>query len=528
MRIKITRKWIVLGAAGALAVTLALFALVARTLHGDLLTERVSAALADALNCDVSMDPLTVRMLPRPSVSGTNLKIRLRGRPELPPFVEVDQFDVKLGLFTVIRRHIEEVHLDGLHMNVPPRMAATMAAAAEAAAPGPGIPAPAKNLFRVDRIVTHDAIVNFVAKKAGGRPLMFDVHNLELLDASVDGPISFIAGLTNPVPEGQIYSRGTFGPWNRDDPTLTPLDGAFTLADADLATINGIAGKTSSTGTFKGVMTDIHVEGQSDTPDFSLDLGGKPVPLATTFAVTVDGTNGTTQLDHVDARIGKTTITVIGTITNLPGPKNHDVVVTAEVHDGHVEDLMSLAIDTPKPIVTGKITLTTELKLPPGKGRAQQRLSATGTVKIKGADFTDAEMDANISDLSRRGLGKKENEAVPNVPADFIGTFTLANGLMRLTKTEAQVPGAVIRVAGSYRLGTEEVDFIGEALLESSLSRAIGGFRSIFLKPFNPLFRKDGAGAVVPIRITGTRPVPVFSVRKSAIFKKGNERRPQL
>lgn len=520
MRIVVRRKWIVLGASAALAVTLALFAVAAKTLRGGSLTERVSAALSEALNCDVSMDPLTVKMLPRPSVSGTNLKIRLRGRPELPPFVEVTQFDVNLGLLSVIRRHVEEVHLDGLRLNVPPRLAATMAAA-QSAATAAGVPAQGKALFRVDHIVTHDAVVNFVAKKTGGRPLMFDVHNLELLDASVDAPMRFIAGLTNPMPEGQVYSRGTFGPWNRDDPTLSPVDGAFTLADADLASINGISGKTSSTGTFTGVLTDIHVNGQSETPDFSLDLGGKPQPLSTTFTVTVDGTNGTTELNNVEAHVGNTTIAVTGTVTNLPGPKNHDVQLIADVKDGHVEELMRFAIDTPKPVVTGIISMTATLKLPPGPGRAQQRLNASGTVKLTGAKFTDPEMISKIADLSRRGLGKKENEAAPNVPADFMGTFNLASGVLKLTKTEVQVPGAIIQVAGTYALGSEEVDFIGEALLEASLSKAVGGFKSIFLKPFNPLFRKNGSGAVVPIRITGTRPAPIFGVRKAAIFGKG-------
>ena len=506
-----------LGGAAALAVTLALFAVAAKTLRGGSLTERVSAALASALNCDVTMDPLTVQLLPRIKVNGTNLAIRIKGRPELPPFVQVDQFDVNLGLLSVVRKHIEEVHLDGLHINVPPKLAATMAAS-NAATPPSDQP---KSLFRVDHIITHDAVVNFVAKKTGGRPLMFNVHNLELLDAGVDAPMRFIAGLTNPMPEGQVYSRGQFGPWNRDDPTLTPLDGAFTLADADLASINGISGKTSSTGTFKGVLTDIHVTGQSETPDFSLDLGGKPVPLATTFTVTVDGTNGTTELNNVEAHVANTTITVTGMVTNLPGPKNHDVQLIADVKDGHVEDLMRLAIDTPKPIVTGAISMTATLKLPPGPGRPQHRLSSSGTVKLTGAEFTDPEMISKIADLSRRGLGKKEGEAAANVPADFIGTFTLASGVLKLTKTEVQVPGAIIQVAGTYALGTEEVDFIGEALLEASLSKAIGGFKSIFLKPFNPLFRKNGSGAVVPIRITGTRPAPIFNVRKSAIFRKG-------
>jgi hypothetical protein len=129
-------------------------------------------------------------------------------------------------------------------------------------------------------------------------------------------------------------------------------------------------------------------------------------------------------------------------------------------------------------------------------------------------------MTAKLSELSRRGLGKKPEEAVANVAADFIGAFSVVRGVVTLSKTEVQVPGAVIQVEGTYKLGSEEVDFIGQALLETSMSSAVGGFKSIFLKPFNPLFRKNGAGAVVPIRITGTRPAPQFGVRKGAIFRK--------
>jgi hypothetical protein len=515
VRIVLRKRWIAIGAAVALAIALALFAVAVRALRGPSLTARVAAAMSAALNCDVSMDPLAVRFFPRIKVSGTSLAIRLRDRPEMPPFIFVDQFDVNLGLLSVIRRHIEEVHLDGLHVNVPPRLGASIAAAS------PPSGRDARPLFRVDHIVTHDALVNFVAKKAGGRPLMFDVHNLELLDAGVDAPMKFIAGLTNPVPEGQVYSRGTFGPWNRDDPTLTPLAGAYTLADADLNTINGIGGKTSSTGTFRGVLTEIEANGESQTPNFSLDLGGKPVPLTTKFVVTVDGTNGTTRLDKIEARLSETTIVIKGMLTNLPGPKNHDVDLTAEVSDGRIEDLMRLAFDAPKPLITGMISMVSTLKLPPGEGRPQRRLNAVGSVHLKGARFTDPEMNAKVVDLSRRGLGKKADDAMGTVLADFEGAFTLKSGIMTLTKTQVQVPGAIIQVAGTYALGSEAVDFEGEALLEASLSKAVGGFKSIFLKPLNPLFRKNGMGAVVPIRITGTRPSPQFGVRKGAIFGKG-------
>ena len=38
------------------------------------------------------------------------------------------------------------------------------------------------------------------------------------------------------------------------------------------------------------------MKGQTTTPDFSIDVGGTPVPLETTFHAVVDGTNGNTYL----------------------------------------------------------------------------------------------------------------------------------------------------------------------------------------------------------------------------------------
>jgi hypothetical protein len=36
--------------------------------------------------------------------------------------------------------------------------------------------------------------------------------------------------------------------------------------------------------------------------------------------------------------------------------------------------------------------------------------------------------------------------------------------------------------------------------------------KRIFLKPIDPLFRRDGAGAVLPIKIGGTRGDPSFKL----------------
>jgi hypothetical protein len=57
--------------------------------------------------------------------------------------------------------------------------------------------------------------------------------------------------------------------------------------------------------------------------------------------------------------------------------------------------------------------------------------------------------------------------------------------------------------------------------MQASLSDAVGGFKSIFIKPFDWFFRRDGHGTVIPIRIEGTRMHPQFSVRIGAALTRG-------
>ena len=58
----------------------------------------------------------------------------------------------------------------------------------------------------------------------------------------------------------------------------------------------------------------IEVKGETDTPDFSVDLAAQPVPLKTTFHAIVDGTNGDTRLERVEARVIETLIVAQGAV----------------------------------------------------------------------------------------------------------------------------------------------------------------------------------------------------------------------
>ena len=69
-------------------------------------------------------------------------------------------------------------------------------------------------------------------------------------------------------------------------------------------------------------------------------------------------------------------------------------------------------------------------------------------------------------------------------------------------------------------LASGALDFRGTLSMRASVSQAVGGFKSIFIKPFDGLFRRNGQGAVLPIRITGTRQKPEFKLEMGRIFKK--------
>ena len=65
------------------------------------------------------------------------------------------------------------------------------------------------------------------------------------------------------------------------------------------------------------------------------------------------------------------------------------------------------------------------------------------------------------------------------------------------------------------------MNFIGTLRMEATVSQAVGGFKSIFIRPFDFVFRKEGAGAVVPIRISGTRQAPKFGLQVGKVFGRG-------
>ena len=330
----------------------------------------------------------------------------------------------------------------------------------------------------------------------------------------------FDARLTNPIPTGLVTASGSIGPWNAEDGTRTALAGKYNFVNADLTTINGIGGTLDSTGDFTGNLEAIRVVGLANVPNFSLDLGGKPLPLTSNFTAIVNGTDGTTELENVDAVLVTTPLNVKGAIRNLPGPGNRHVELAVIVPEGRVEDLLALALDTPNPVMVGDVMLNAKLTLPPGKERVRNRIALSGTFGLIDTKFTSSLVQTKLGELSRRSQGKKKDEPVERVLTDLSGRFAVAKGRVSLSGIKFEVPGATVRLNGAYGLASESLDFRGTLSMRASVSQAVGGFKSIFIKPFDGLFRRNGQGAVLPIRIIGTRQKPEFKLEVGRIFKK--------
>jgi len=479
------------------------------------LQRKLVEALNDKLDADVELESFEVRTFPTLRIHGNNLKLRLKDQKNPAPFIEIRHFEVSGGIFNLLRRHrrFSSVELSGLRITIPPKTSDDKEAGKEAtnAAIGPVL---------IDLVTSKDAELIIVPKNPLKQPKVFAIHDLRLEGVGVNRTMPFIATLTNPIPKGEIATKGTFGPWVKKDPGLTPVNGTYAFNHADLNTIKGIAGILKSLGEFSGHLEEIDVKGTTETPDFSIDVGGTPMPLATTFHAVVDGTNGNTYLKQVDGKLGATAISAAGAIESQPGVKGRTVKLDVKVIDGRLEDVLKLAVKAKNPVMVGGIALQALLLLPPGDAKVIDRLQLDGRFALENTRFTDPAVQQKFADLSRHAQGKKPDEPMGAITSDMRGRFVMKDGAIRLNPLLFYLPGAEIELVGSYGLRSEALDFTGRVGLDAPISAAAGGgVKGLFLKAVDPIFRKDGKGAVIPITITGPREQPKFGVEWGKVFK---------
>jgi AsmA-like protein len=460
----------------------------------------VIETLAERLDSEVQLDYFSVDTFPTVHVTGSNLIIRHKGRTDVPPLVSVASFELDgglIGLFSRPRR-FRTVSLTGLKINIPPGFKKDANDNSAARQETADVDGPAAIV--VDTLRATDAALRLIPKRAGKEPRVFAIH---------------------PIPHGLIKSSGTFGPWDREDPGGTPLNGRYAFDNVVLGTVKGIGGALTSTGTFEGQLARIGVKGTTHTPDFQVNVSANPVSLETRFDATVDGTDGDTYLNAVDAKFLQTSLTARGAIVGAEGVKGRTIQLHVKIDDGRIEDVLRLGVKGNTPAMTGALAMHADMNLPAGPQEVMDRLRLAGTFQVSDARFSSAQIQAKLSDLSERARGLDPEEHVTHVASNFRGEFRLADNVLSLREGAFSMPGAMAQVGGTYGLGNEALDFDGTVRLKATISQtAGGGMKSVLLKVVDPLFKRDGAGAVLPITIKGTRKEPKFGLDFGRVFKR--------
>jgi len=498
------------------------------------------------------------------------------------PLIDLQEFSfhVPLRWKTAQAPKIAEVRLKGLKIDVPPRSTRDKGTGLESAmdeeekaarSPKPEQQAGQGSVLStlvVQKVVCDHTELVLETDKPDKLPLTFDIEHLKLTHITAGDAMWFEAELTNAKPKGLIDTAGSFGPWVVDDPGQSPVKGKYVFQHANLGEFNGIAGILSSQGTYDGTLRNIKVDGEATVPDFRLTAFGGTLPLHTNFDARVDGTDGDTYLDKVDAILGRSRFSTSGKIVRIkpgsvgqltspgqaggganvlaggkgkpaasrPGATEpstnaepaanaiavrpgHLIQLKVEVPHGDFADFMKLVSKNGTPLMTGTVETKSTLEIPPGKEPVNQRVKLNGYFKLDNARFTSDKVQQKVEDLSYHGLGKPDEmkHADPDsVTSQMQGSFQVASGVITLPDLQYEVPGAEIRLHGTYAL-SGELHMDGTARMQATVSQIVGGWKGFLLKPVDRFFKKEGAGTLVPIKVRGTRDAPDFGVNFGGI-----------
>src|ERR1051326_7253642 len=185
----------------------------------DYLRDRAVSTLRENFSSDVSFKNFQISIFPEIRISGEELVLKRRDQPGPAPLITIRRFSTRAGFLQLVRKpiHIRRVTLDGLKITIPPR-------GKKPAEPEPPSSPKGPPPFTVviDEIVSNNSELDMLPRDQRKLPRIFYIQHLSMGHAGLGQTMSFRARLTNPQPPGQINAQGQFGPWQREDPSLTP------------------------------------------------------------------------------------------------------------------------------------------------------------------------------------------------------------------------------------------------------------------------------------------------------------------
>jgi hypothetical protein len=364
----------------------------------------------------------------------------------------------------------------------------------------------------VAKLVANGTILEIAPRQAGSQTIRFDFPELTLANLARNKPIGFRTLMRNRDLIGDLKAAGNVGPLQLKRIADTSVSGTFQLRHTDLGTHQIIAGILAADGQFSGTLGRTKVAGRADIPDFEVTRSRHPVKLTAEYNVLVNGTNGDITMESTKAHFLASTVTARGSIA---GPGDKTISLDLDGRQARVEDLLRLFVKADRPPLDGELTLHAHVVLPPKQEPFLKKVELEGNFAIADSSFIRLATARKITELSRRARGGKKADlarADPSVSMEIKSQVRLQEGIATLSQALFSVPGAVAKGGGTYNLSNEAIDLNGKLAMDATVSKAAGGMRSVLLLPLDPFFKRNGAGAVLPVHVRGTYSHPSFKV----------------
>lgn len=341
----------------------------------------------------------------------------------------------------------------------------------------------------------------------------FALPELRLTEVGPDKAIGYSTLIDSPHPPGRIRSSGSVGPFRTGNISGTPAHGKFEVLNADLGRYPSLDGTLHATGDFHGTLSELATKGRAEATDFEVNANGHPTDLSATWDAAVNLLTGALRLNAVEADFLHTHLSAHGSV------EQRTVSLDFTSRQARLEDLARLTTKSGNSALYGPMRLDAHVELPPEGGQFIERLRINGSFRVDNGWWRKQTTQTKIDDLSARARREKEQaedgHTADRVATDLAGTVRASGGLARFTGLQFRVPGANATGAGTYNLLSKRIDVKGSVTMAADVSEATSGFKSVVLKPFNALFRKNHRkhGATLPVSITGTYPHPQYRVR---------------
>lgn len=507
------RRWWPLGVV-VLAVALAA---IASQRWADQLEPRLRAELeawlSDRLGSDVSVEAVNVQLGARLHVTGQQLIVRIRNRPDLPPLVTIGRWSGTAHLEKLRIRHFDELRLEDVRITIPPRRLDDLRAP-EARRRAPRRPPS----MRIDRLVADRVLLGVLPRDETREPHLWDIRDLRMDPFSFDAASPFSATVDTPLPDDRAQVTGTAGPWPRGRLHDLPLSGEYVLRGR-LDRVPGLHGAIVVRGRALGTLDRLSTVGDATSTSAGLALPDDAgLPFTARYRALFDATSADVHIERMSVTAGRATVQAEGHVVRARGAMGRHVDLHVTASRAEVGDVLRSLIGGAAP-ASGRVNLDARLDLPPGTADVIDRARLDVRFDLMDARFLHGTVQQALDQMSRRARGQPGGDGSAHAPVRVRGRATLADARVSFTPVDLGVPGASVAGAGWYRLRPGTLGFHGIARLDAMLARTQQGWKRWLLWPVSPLLARDGAGTRLVLDVSGTRAEPKVDVDLGASLR---------